>query len=114
MADTQKIEFDQRLHQIERSHRKLERGYKVQLRDDGLIVAKPCRKSSRCVTKSLFAILFVLMGFKIFLFAQIGSQAYGERVAELQKGSVAQQLGAYVMYPDPLTVMLATKFGGAL
>ena len=107
MADTQQLEFGQRLRRIDQTHRKLSRGYVTTVESDGLIVAKPQRQSSHIAARSLFAILFVLLAFKVFLYAQIGATAYDQRLAQLENGSFIEKMGAYVMYPDPLTVRMA-------
>jgi len=57
--------------------------------------------------KGLLAVLFLGFLFKGFLFAYLGEAAYGERVATLQDGTVLEQAGAWVMQPDPITVLAA-------
>ncbi|HHS88876.1 MAG TPA: hypothetical protein ENJ26_00735 [Rhodobacteraceae bacterium] len=107
MADAKQIQFRQRLQQIGRKHKKLEHGYVTTVLPDGLIVAKPQRKHPHHVMRSVFLCLIVMFAFKIFLYLEIGHQAYVARVAQLQSGSMLDKVGAYVMYPDPLTISLA-------
>ncbi len=107
MTDEKQIQFRQRLQQIGRKHRKLEHGFVTTVLPDGLIVAKPHRKQPHHVVRSVFLCLTVMLAFKIFLYLEIGHQAYVARVAQLQSGSVLDKVGAYVMYPDPLTINLA-------
>ena len=107
MADIQQLEFGNRLNQINRRHRKLADGYVVAVEPDGLMVARPRRKSSHQTIRSLFFCLIIMMVFKGFLYVKSGEQAYQDRVALLQGGTVVEQVGAYVMYADPITKWIA-------
>ncbi len=108
MAEAKQGEFAERLQRIGRAHRKLAQGYVTTIDANGLIVPKPQRKSSGSAMRSLLACLVVLMGFKGFLYNQIGNTAYDTRIIQLQNGSVLEKIGASVMYPDPLTVRIAS------
>ncbi|EBA13338.1 hypothetical protein RCCS2_05614 [Roseobacter sp. CCS2] len=77
------------------------------INSDGLIVAKPRLYRPRFPLKGLLAVLFLGFLFKGFLFAYLGEAEYIERVAALQGGSVLEQAGAWVMQPDPVTVIAA-------
>jgi hypothetical protein len=107
MADVKQMQFMQRLRRIDRYHRTLANGYVATVKADGLIVAAPYRKSSHRTVRSLFLLLAIMLAFKVFLYAQIGGAAYERRVASLQGGSVAQQVGAYVMDAGTVTVWSA-------
>ena len=110
MTDVKQMQFENRLRQIGKKHRKLSQGYVTTVTADGLIVANPQRKSGHHVVRSVFLCLAVMLAFKIFLYLEIGRDAYLARVAELQNGSMLDKVGAYVMVPDPLTVNLARLF----
>ena len=77
------------------------------INSDGLIVAKPRLYRPRFPLKGLLAVLFLGFLFKGFLFAYLGEAEYVERVAALQGGSVLEKAGAWVMQPDPVTVIAA-------
>jgi len=101
------VPFDKRLKRIVRQHDKMSNGVVRRVNSDGLIVAKPRMYRPRFPLKGLLAVLFLGFLFKGFLFAYLGEAAYGERVATLQGGTVLEQAGAWVMQPDPITVLAA-------
>ncbi|WP_245834206.1 hypothetical protein [Yoonia maricola] len=84
------------------------------INSDGLIVAKPRLYRPRFPLKGLLAVLFLGFLFKGFLFAYLGEAEYVERVAALEGGSVLEQAGAWIMQPDPVTVMAAGGIGTIL
>lgn len=107
MADAKQIEFGHRLDKIERTHKRLAKGYVTSIGKDGLIVARPARRASGLPLRGLFLALFVLLAFKGFVYSQIGGQAYQDRVALLESGTFVEKIGAYAMYADPVTVWIA-------
>jgi len=110
MANYQ-LQFDQRLNLLARKHRALSRGYVTRIQADGLIVARPRRTSARLPRKAVFLFLLAFFGFKAFLVANLGPQAYDDRLARLQAGTVVEKGGAFVMQADPLTMYLAQQIG---
>lgn len=111
MSEAQQIEFGDRIRRIGRNHRKLAKGYTTTVTEDGLVVARPYRKPSGWASRALFLFLVMLLVFKAFLLAQLGTTAYGERVAQLEQGSFVEKMGAYAMKPDPVTLWMANQFG---
>ncbi len=109
MADAKQIQFGHRLKRIDRSHRRLAQGYVTSVNHDGLIIARPARRSSGMPLRGVFLCLTVLLTFKAFVYAQIGAAAYADRVALLESGTIVEKLGAYVMVADPVTVWLAQQ-----
>lgn len=107
MADAKQIQFGQRLRRIDRNHRKISRGYVASMNHDGLVIARPRRKSSGFPLRGLFLCLLMLLTFKGFLFAQLGETAYADRVALLEGGTVVEKVGAYAMKADPVTLWIA-------
>jgi hypothetical protein len=109
MADASYVKFDKRLREIERRHRKAAAGF-VRLEErDGLLV--PVEKpafSRRRLSPRFF--VFLLAGFLLFkgvLLATIGTISYSSRVDTLAEGTWAEQVGAWVMYPDQITLWIA-------
>ena len=47
------------------------------------------------------------MGFKAFLLAGLGEDAYGERLAALEAGESYEVAGAWIMQVEPVTATLA-------
>ncbi len=109
MADAKQIQFGQRLRRIDRHHRKLARGYVATVNHDGLIVARPRRRTSLFPLRGLFLCLLTLLAFKGFLYAQLGETSYAQRVALLQSGTVVEKMGAYAMQADPVTIWIGDQ-----
>ena len=109
MADAKQMQFGERLRQIDRRHRKLSHGYVTSMNHDGLVIARPRRKSSGAPLRGLFLCLLILLVFKGFLHAQLGSTAYGDRIVLLQGGTIVEKIGAYAMKPDPVTLWISGR-----
>jgi len=101
------VPFDKRLKKIVRRHGKMSNGVVRSVNSDGLIVAKPRLYRPQFPLKGLLAVLFLGFLFKGFLLAYLGEASYAERVATLQGGTVLEQAGAWVMQPDPVSVLAA-------
>lgn len=114
MADAKQLEFGERINRIDRTHRKLAKGYVTSVNHDGLIIARPHRQSSRLPLRGLFLSLLVLLTFKGFVYAQIGATAYQDRVELLANGTIVEQIGGYAMYADPVTLWIAGQFANVL
>lgn len=114
MAEAQSEIFDKRLRRITRRHRKLSHGYVTSVNHDGLIIARPRRIGPRFPWKGLMVTVALFLLFKGFLYANLGEITYSERVAKLQEGTLAEQIGAYAMQADPATVFLAGQIAPLL
>jgi len=107
------VPFDKRLKRIVRRHdRMVASGAVHTVNSDGLIVARPRVYRPKFPLKGLLALLIAGFLFKGFMFAVLGAEAYGERVATLQEGSMMEQAGAWVMQADPATVFIADGLSG--
>lgn len=63
----------------------------------------------------LFPVVLVMasiVAVKSGVLARIGADAYAERVATLASGDTADQMGAYVLQADPLTIYVADLLRG--
>lgn len=107
MSAYQFDEFERRMRRINRRHTKLSQGYVTAVTDDGLVVAKPQKRRSGATLRGLVLIAVVILLFKGFLFAQLGVDAYNDRVDRLAAGNVVEQVGAWVMAADPVTVTIS-------
>ena len=107
MSAYQFDEFERRMRRINRRHTKLSQGYVTAVNEDGLVVAKPQRRSSGAMLRGLGLIVVVILVFKGFLHAQLGVDAYSERVERLAAGNIVEQAGAWVMSADPITVAIS-------
>ncbi len=111
MSAYQFEEFERRMRRINRRHTKLSQGYVTAVNDDGLVVARPKRRRSGATLRSVALICLVVLVFKGFLYAQLGPNAYDERIGALQNGNVIEQAGAWAMTADPVTLWLSQHFG---
>ena len=110
MSGTQFDSFDDRLRKIDKRHRKLARGYVMSVNHDGLVIAEPKVHRRTFPWRGILLILVGLMAFKGFLHSQIGPELYQARVVSLANGNVIEQVGAYAMTADPVTLWISEKF----
>lgn len=103
MSASQFDEFDRRMRRISRRHSKLSHGYVTTVNDDGMVVAKPKRKSRMGTLRSLALLFLVMVMFKGVLHARLGEADYQARIDSLAAGTTVEQAGAWVMFADPLT-----------
>lgn len=101
--------FEHRLRKIGRKRARLADGYVSKVGRDGLIVFKPRRRQGGI---SLRGLVFLVVGFFCFkglIMAHLGAPLYEERVETLRSGSIVEQVGGFVMQPDPVTQSIAAK-----
>lgn len=109
MSASQFDEFERRMRRISRRHSKLSQGYVTAVNSDGLVVAKPRRRSNRSMLRGLAMVVIVMMLFKAFLHAQIGAAAYQSRIDALAAGTSVEKAGAFFMVADPITVWISSQ-----
>ena len=103
MSASQFDEFDRRMRRISRRHSKLSHGYVTTVNDDGMVVAKPKRRSRKGTIKVLVIVALVLIIFKGVMHAQLGDAEYQARIDNLSTGTTAEKVGAWLMTADPTT-----------
>lgn len=108
------VAFDKRLKQILRGHSRISNSVVRSVTAQGLIVARPRLYKPSFPLSSLLIVLTIGVLLKGFLLAGVGDVAYAERIAELQTGSVIEQIGAVVMRSDPLTVIVSNAIATVL
>ncbi|SPH24597.1 hypothetical protein DEA8626_03648 [Defluviimonas aquaemixtae] len=54
-------------------------------------------------------VLIAVLGIKAAVYASLGAELYEERIAALRAGTTADQVGAYVLQADPITVAIAER-----
>ena len=102
MADPNLADFQGRLRRIDKIRRK-GGGFEA----DGTLGRSHFAHSSRRRFPILGPVLVVALaitGLKAVIHARIGTDLYSARVAELQSGQGIDQVGAYIMHPDPVTL----------
>jgi hypothetical protein len=112
VSETQMQDFDDRLRRIDRRNRTLSRGFVLSVGRDGLIVARPESGRFRFPWRVMLFLLVAIMAFKVLLHAYIGPEAYGERLTRLSNGTIAEQVSAYALYADPVTVWISDFVSG--
>jgi hypothetical protein len=112
VSDSQMQDFGDRLRRISRRNRTLSRGFVLSVSNDGLIIARPESSRMRFPWRVLLFLLVAVIGFKTVLHAVIGPEEYSQRLARLSNGTVAEQMSAYVLHADPVTVWLANLVSG--
>lgn len=111
MADANHANFSARLREIDQRHRRLAAGY-VRLEErDGLLVPVERVKLRRGMPlRGISLALGMFIVFKAFLLAYLGPVTYASRVGTLENGSIAEQMGGWIMQADPVTHWIATQF----
>lgn len=104
MADPYMRDFHGRLKRIERIHK----------RGGGFEAAGTLGRSSyrqpaqkRSLMRPLILVLGCAVMLKAGLYAQIGPVDYAERVDRLRQGTEVEQIGAYVMQADAVTIAIS-------
>ncbi len=100
-------DFHKRMKRINKQHARLEHGYVSIVGRDGLIITKPKRKSGGFPLRVLTILALCFFGFKILLLSQLGPEGYAERVELLQKGTLIEQGGAFLLQADPISTSIA-------
>lgn len=103
----EKNQFKKRLRVLERKNRAMERGFTTHLRSDGLLIVKPKRRSFSLSGKSILLFACAFIAFKGLALAQVGQVTYDDRIAELSRGTIVEQAGAFVMQADPASQFVA-------
>ncbi|KUJ80917.1 hypothetical protein AVO45_05050 [Ruegeria marisrubri] len=106
----QHMEFDRRVRRLTKKHEKMSRGYRMQLRSDGLVVMRPRRVRSAIPIRVLALCVCAFFAFKALLLTTIGVSPYDERVQRLRDGTPVEVAGAWVMQREPVSEFLASKF----
>ena len=108
MTDRNLRDFETRLHRIEQIHQaggafeasgSLGRAYFDSVRP---------RKRRGFPLRAAAMIMCAALLLKAGVLAQIGTEAYGDKVAALSEGGAANAAAAWVLKPDPVTRKLAS------
>jgi len=115
MTDANYARFNQRLHEIETRHSRRSSGF-VRLVDRNGILSPAERKRARrgLPVRGIVLSLLAFLGFKGFLMAHLGALTYVDRVAKLEAGSIVEQMGAWAMRADPVTLWIAEQINMVL
>lgn len=106
------VSFDKRLRGIVRNHQRMSHGAVHAIRDDGLIVARPRVYNPRFPFRGLVLLIIAAVMFKSYIYASLGASDYASRVKQLAEGNMIENVGAWVMQPDAVTVAIAQLMQG--
>lgn len=95
--------FDSRLKAIGRKRTRLAQGYVSKVGKDGLIIFRPKRRKGGLPLRGFLYLVLGFTFFKAVIIAHLGGPLYADRLAQLAQGSLAEQVGAVVMQPDPVS-----------
>jgi hypothetical protein len=101
--------FDRRLEQLEEKKAALHEGHRLTVDETGLMTLIPTGERRRQIgrmipVRALMVMAAVLLSFKGFLLYQLGYGVYAAKLSSMQKGDAVDQIGAYLMQIDPVTV----------
>ena len=112
MADPNMRDFNGRLRRIDAIHRS-GGGFEAAgtLGMSYYAGAKRRRSRSRWLMP-VALVLVAILGIKGLVHAQLGAATYDARIATMRVGGTADQIGAYVLQADPLTVYISGIVSG--
>ena len=105
------VEFDARLRRIDQDRARMVHGYDAIVSDEGLIVFRSRKPSTRLPLRGLVMTLGIFVAFKVAILLVIGGEEYLARIAPLAEGSAFERLAAVALSIDPLTDALASLVG---
>ena len=99
--------FYKRIRQIQRQHRRLAHGFALRIDENNLIVPRPHYVSFAFPWRGLCAAFLVALGFKAYLMVALDAQTYASKIDALAQGHAVEQVGAWMMQPDPASGAMA-------
>lgn len=107
--------FDRRLERLQERKAALQEGHRLELDDTGLMKLTPTGMRRRQIgrmmpIRAMLIIAVVLLTFKGFLLYQLGFATYTAKVATMARGDTVDQVGAWVMQLEPVTLWVYHAF----
>ena len=110
MTDANYARFNQRLHEIESRHRNQSSGFVRLVERNGILApAERVRGRRGLPVRGIVLSLLTFLAFKGFLMAHLGAVTYVNRVAQLESGTLVEQMGAWAMRADPVTLWISEQ-----
>lgn len=110
MTDANYARFNERLHAIETRHKRRSSGFvRLENRNGILTPMEKARTRQGLPVRGIVLSLLAFLGFKGYLLAYLGAITYVDRVAQLEVGTIVEQMGAWAMRPDPITLFIAEQ-----
>lgn len=95
-------------------HRRMASGYHTTMDENGTFIQKPNALGGVGFAKPAVLLLGLFVGLKVLFQAYQGPEEYAEHVDALSQGNLAEQIGSFVMTPDPITSQMAAFFSEIL
>ncbi|MCB1338721.1 MAG: hypothetical protein KDK10_15130 [Maritimibacter sp.] len=112
MSDANYARFNQRLNEIESRHSARASGFVRLVERNGILTPVEKARGRRGLpVRGIVLSLLAFLVFKGFLMAHLGALTYVDRVAALEAGNVVEQMGAWAMRADPVTLFIAQQIG---
>jgi hypothetical protein len=101
--------FDRRLERLDERKAALEAGHRTELDESGLIKLIPTGERRRQINRMIplraaMIIAGVLLTLKGFLLYKLGFGVYTSKVASMARGDTMDQIGAWIMQVEPVTL----------
>lgn len=103
--------FGKRVKHLNKKNARFAHGYYTTVRNDGLIIAHPVRRSSGFPFKIFLLLIVMFFGFKALVLSAIGPGAYQIRLNTLKDGTFIEQAGAFALGMDPVTLAISSQIG---
>ncbi|MFD0978102.1 hypothetical protein [Tropicimonas aquimaris] len=101
-------EFSGRLRRIDKIHRRGGGFEAAGTLGQSHYTREKERRERRTALRPALMVLVVMVVFKGFLLAALGTETYAAKVVALKDGSIVEQIGGFVMAVDPLSRAIAT------
>ena len=99
--------FYKRIRRIQRQHRRLATGYSLRIDKNNLIVPHPRYATLAFPWRGLSMAAIVALSFKAYLMVELDAQTYAGKLDDLAQGHAVEQVGAWMMKPDPASDAMA-------
>ena len=106
--------FAKRHKQVRKKHRKMAHGYHTSVDENGVFIQKPSAFATTSMRGPFVFFIAFLIGMKVLFQTYLGEDDYLLHVEALASGNLAEQVGAFIMTPDPVTSQLASVFSNIL
>lgn len=110
MADANYARFNQRIDAIESRHTRQSSGFVRLIDRNGILTpVQKVRMRRGLPVRGIVLSLLAFLAFKGGLLAYLGAITYVDRVAKLEAGNIVEQMGAWAMRTDPVTLWIAQQ-----
>ena len=110
-----KDDFNSRVGVVsKKSARRGKNEFVTRIDQNGVLVVKAKRRGFNFPVKGAVLMVLAFYCFKAFMLVSNGPEAYSDRVAILENGTMVEAMGARVLAVDPVTQFIADQAGSIL